>query len=419
MRKKYDWKKILLISLGILLGLGLRLYFLRLDGSASDIRDLYIWFTRINDGGLWSLYSTNYASSSTNYPPLIPIIGSLWFKLPVLIKSIPVDTLFFKVLPTIFELALTIITIFIIAKSKIVGNYKNLLIFFVIAQPGLTFVTSGWGQFDSAMSLLVFLAIFLLWKDKLFWSTLIFFLAILTKPQAVLAVLVYFIYLLVKKQYKNLLIQAAFFISLLVTAALIFKICGNANFLAVYFVAVDFMAVVSANAFNLWWAIFSYSSIGVNDANLKAVGLGLFSISIVPALIYLGRKKTSFPEIMLVFGYIFLAFFMLPTQIHERYLYYSVALLSFAALINYKFFIAYFLLSINLFANCAIILRSSFVDQFKAFPDTYSNITIVIAYTNLLVFVSLFLHFWFKINNKRSFFDNDKKVDLEKIYPKT
>jgi len=419
MSNKYNWKNIIIISVGVLLGISLRIYFLWMDGYSTDIYDVYCWFKKINDSGFWSLYSAGYQESTTNYPPIIPIVGSLWFRIPMVIKAISIDSLFFKILPTIFELALTIFSIFIIVKSKINGNYKNLLISFVILQPGLAFVSSGWGQFDSVVSLFIFVAIYMLWKDKLFLSTFIFYLATLTKPQAALAVFTYFAYLAIKKQYKNLLIQAIFFLFLMLATALIFKICGNSNFFGPYLVAVDFMTVVSVGSFNLWWTIFAINSYSISDSSFKLAGLSMFLISIIPALIYLRRKKTNLPEIMLVFGYIFLAFFILPTQVHERYLYYGVAMISIASIINYKFFILYIILSINLFLNCAIVLRSNYPHQLSAFPNLHSNVTTTIAFINLLVFVSLFLHFWFKINNKRSFFDNDKKIDLEKIYPKT
>jgi hypothetical protein len=67
---------------------------------------------------------------------------------------------------------------------------------------------------------------------------------------------------------------------------------------------------------------------------------------------------------MLFCGWLFLAFFLLPTQMHERYLYYAVVLLALPAMKSRLLLAAYLVLNVVLYLNVGYTL-----DRFL--PDTF------------------------------------------------
>jgi len=60
---------------------------------------------------------------------------------------------------------------------------------------------------------------------------------------------------------------------------------------------------------------------------------------------FLFKSKPSLENTMLFCGWLFLAFFLLPTQMHERYLYYGVVLLALPAMKNRLLLPAYLVLN--------------------------------------------------------------------------
>jgi hypothetical protein len=59
---------------------------------------------------------------------------------------------------------------------------------------------------------------------------------------------------------------------------------------------------------------------------------------------------------MLFCGWLFLAFFLLPTQMHERYLYYGVVLLALPAMKSRLLLAAYLVLNVVLYLNVGYCL---------------------------------------------------------------
>ena len=57
----------------------------------------------------------------------------------------------------------------------------------ILLSPGLALATSGWGQIDSLLCLLIVLAFYFGWNDRFWLSTPLILAAVLTKPQEVLA----------------------------------------------------------------------------------------------------------------------------------------------------------------------------------------------------------------------------------------
>jgi len=374
----------------------LRLYFLHQPGYINDINSFLAWGNQIKSSGFWSLYS-HYAGY-LDYPPLVPIITSWWLKIGEIFKF-ENPFYFFKILPTIFEVALVIISASYVLRSK--AKYKEALLAVIIIQPALSLITSAWGQVDSILVLLMILGYLLVDKNE-FIGTALMFLALLTKPQALIGVFVYFVYLLLHKGAVNFLKQAGFFAVLIAAAFLIFKTKG-ADFLSVYFLSSSRYQYLSVNAFNLWWLLKGAPSFGLKDTatsgiSARTLGLTFFAAFSAPALFYLWKKAKKIPEVLLVVSYFYLAFFVFLTQMHERYLYPAVALLAISAILNKKIFWVYLILTATLFLNCFAVLQSAFPQFNSIIYQNMGNLlaadwTRAVAAVNIIVALYLALYF--------------------------
>lgn len=396
MPKKSPFISSLIITLSAVAAILLKYYFLHQRGYEMDIATFISWSQRISDAGFWSLYSAGY-QSGLDYPPLIPYLGHYWLMMDGAMALTSLQL--FKLMPTLAEVIFTIIAAIFVYRSK--SKYTNILLPLVIIQPALALVTTAWGQVDAILSLFIICGILLI-DTSLYLGTIFMFLAFLTKPQAYFGIFIFYLIVLFRKGWKVALRQAVFFAVLLAIAYLIFRHYGS-DFLAVYMLSSSRYPYNSMNAFNLWWLLDGSQAIHISDSlgnfvTFKQLGLGLFAAFLVPVIWYLYKKAKTIPEYFLAASYIYLIFFVFPTQIHERYLFPAIALAPFAAVKDKKIFWIYILLTITLFLNNYSVLNSAF-PQFEALAklNTYLDLggswTKAVALVNLLIAIYLALYF--------------------------
>lgn len=383
---------IYIFTIFLLFSLILKIYFLTKPGYSYDIGSFLLWGETINRSSLSYLY---HSTIFINYPPLIPLVTALWLQIGNFF-SLNNLTLYFKILPTIFELILLIICSFYILQSE--QKYRYLLLFVLLLQPALALITSAWGQIDSILSLLIILA-FIFQEKHQFCSVIFLALSILIKPQAIIAIGLYFLIFIFAKKWHNLLTSFMTFIILIFLYAILLKIFANINFFQPYFSALGSFTNTSLNAFNFWWLIFGANSWNIQDTikwiiSYKLIGILLFVLFSLPALFYLWKRKTNLRENLLILSYFYLIFFIFPTEIHERYLYYSLAFLAIPAILNWKIFAIYIILSMTLFFNCYFVLQAVY-PQFLYLRGNFLNTIYpnIISYINVIITIYLASYF--------------------------
>jgi len=399
-----NYFKLTLVVL-IFLAVGLRICFLLKSGYEFDIGQFIKWGSAISQNGFWSVYSRAGVSQVDSYPPLIPLFTAAWLNAGKFFHLANGDQLkiFFKILPTIFELGLIVITARYVWLSKI--KYKIPLLFVVILSPSLSFVTSAWGQAEAVFVLFILLG-FILADNNPSAATLMMYLALLSKPQVLPAILIYFVYLFARNKFNNALKQLLLFLILVLLGEAVFRRLGSISLVGLFTGSLGFYKNISLNAFNLWWLIHGPSTWNILDngpglLNYKNIGLALLVIFELPALFYFFYRKRSLPEAMLALAYTYLVFFVFPTEIHERYLYPAVAFFALAAILNYRFFVIYLILSATYLVNVFAVLQSVY-PQFGVFWATQGNLlnsgwTRFVALINLAVVVYLAM---FLLNDK-------------------
>jgi Gpi18-like mannosyltransferase len=217
-----------------------------------------------------------------------------------------------------------------------------------------------WGQVDSISALFMLLAVVMIADRKPEWSALFVVMAILTKPQGVLVGLVIapiFVGLLVKHELKLWRIATTLGAAVISFAALAapwnlrsynsdglanIPVIGDVTGLWIQFKSTaGLFPVLTANAYNPWalagdgplapqfqhnvaaWSLDNFEILGV-QANVLGNILFLAAAGLV--FWYLVRNP-SVQNALLGFAVVLVAFYDLPTRVHERYLVQAFAIL--------------------------------------------------------------------------------------------
>lgn len=367
-------------SLFILLGIALivRVIFSLIfnTGHPTDINNFKVWGLESAKRGIYTFFQPTPVGVWCDYPP-----GYIY----ILYAFSKVYQLFD---PTFQHWGGTIFTTFIKFPGIIADIFNVGIIYFltrkyvphVIAMssaslyafhPAIFYESTIWGQMDSVSTLFLLMSIIYLMEKKYASSVFITAVNCLMKPQGILLIPFIGFVLLYKKAFK----QTA--IGVLSSFALVFALTLpiTKDFVQVlpwlwehYTAQADLYPFSSIQAFNLW----ALTGVWKNDGRTllglthKLWGLILFSSLYISAIAYYvikskeseesKKKEISIPfseNITLINAstMILTGFFMLPTRMHERYLFPGLSFLAISAALNYKLKNIYYLLSGIFFIN--------------------------------------------------------------------
>lgn len=341
-----------MIYLVLLLGLILRLFLLPLPPFGIDMNDWMAWADHLLSVGPDRFYETVWS----DYLPAYLYV--LWFLAEVhrVFSFFPYEILM-KIPAVLADLGIGWLIYKIVKRDKsekfaLFGEKLCLLVSSLyLFNPFSVFNSSVWGQVDSVFAFFLLAGVYLLLKKKYWGAWGILGFSFLLKPQAVFFVPLFWLCQLKEKQKLSriltdgliltgviFLVSLPFFISdpLLGLPKLILKSTSTYPYTSIF--AMNFWGIFgtwkpdATVLFNL-----SYQAWG-----MLFLGLGL----ILAWLSFLKNKKTF--AIYLSSSLIVLAFFMLPTRVHERWLYpFFPFFLVWAALVNsFKGWFVYLLLSV-------------------------------------------------------------------------
>ncbi|MDB5098152.1 MAG: integral rane protein-like protein [Cyanobacteria bacterium RYN_339] len=198
-----------------------------------------------------------------------------------------------------------------------------------------------WGQTDAALAIALAAAVSACARERPYQGAALFGLALSLKLQAIIAIPAALVFGLRRFGPGRTLAACALALGLMALVALPFFVQGYAGYvLSPYFLVVDAYPAIEKNAFNGWFLVdlpFRWSGRGLADAialagPLTPKWLGLAGLAGYAAVVLarLWRQPTP-TQLKLAAALLAFAFFMLPTQIHERYLVPAVGLWALAA----------------------------------------------------------------------------------------
>lgn len=311
----------------------------RWTGYYADQRLFVQWWEDVHRYGLAGAYERD---SSINYPPLYLLLMQGYGALLQMFGVTPqAGLLSYKSLLICIDMAALLAAVRLTSGMR--AGWRFAVLALIAFNPAL--LTDGvvWGQVEMLHGMLMVLAVAAIAKRP--WlSGLCAALALLAKFQAVTILPILGVYLLMQavtvRRWRSALQWVVAFAAPWLLTAVYFGASGSLRTMMkqAYADAVGHFAHVSMNAMNVWYYLAGVrpstaDTVKVADlATYRQVGLLIFGLAALLVCAYvalaLKRGRPATASLFKAAAAINLAFFMLPTEIHERY---SIPALLFAA----------------------------------------------------------------------------------------
>jgi Gpi18-like mannosyltransferase len=404
----FSFAKRELIVLVILLAVSftVRALLFPLKGYPIDTNDFASWFNTAATHGIRPFYTETWA----DYPPFNVYIFWLFGSLAKSFSTISVVN-FIKLAPNLFDLGTAALIYFFVRKQS---SFKLAIVATALYafNPAVIFNAAVWGQFDAIYTFFLVLSLLLALKSKPELSAVSLAVALLTKPQAIALVPLIAFLIYTKSGLKKTVFSLAAFAVTIAVIVLPFQWNGPplSSLAQLYFGGFGQYAVTSVNAFNLW----GLYGLWISDQGLFTIGWGLFgAFSVFILYFFYKRFKVSGEMIALFSSFMFFfAFFMLPTRIHERYLFPAISVLALMFPLIKKARPFYLVLTATLLINEAYVLYW----LNRSYPNAGPNLTgdpVVLAVSAINLFMLLYasLLMWFELKGRKIFNTNGTKLE--------
>jgi hypothetical protein len=271
--------------------------------------------------------------------PLVPLLGGAYY------EPLPAVTRAIIKLPSLLALLLTVTLIFRWARRHGSTERATLLAGLYAVAPPVWINAAWWGQVDVLLSLPMVAAVALLdrWRGRASWAC--WALGMLIKPQAV--ILAPILYAVTLRRYgpRGLAEGGSIALGILALAAAPFALAGEGP--GLYQAAagsVGRFPQVTNRAYNLWWLVAGDRAVSdlTEWAGMSYRSIGFLLVGAAALLTLLAvLRNPSGPSRAVASAALALAFFALPTQIHERYAFFALPFLLLAAAADLRLLAAY------------------------------------------------------------------------------
>ncbi len=350
------------IVLALFVSFIIRIYLSQVEGYGYDIWIFKIW----SRGVYYTGFAHFYNGVGSDYPPLY--IYFLWaigtFYKSFISFSFDIDSPVFTFLIKMPAMIADIFTAFLI--FLIVRRYGSFRLAFLSMisysfNPAIIYDSSIWGQVDSVYTLFFMLALMLFVSDKPTLSGVCLGLAILTKPQSLVLLPLFALYILRKHSlFASAKVAATSCAAFVVVALPFYQDTPIFNLLQQYSSSYIHYPYNSLNAFNLWAfaGMFRPDNTQFLVMTYRMWGYLLFGLIFI-YVAYFTLKNKDDMSIYLSSAILFFAFFMFFTRIHERYLFPFFAPLAVAMTMDRRLSYVYVLATITFLFNLHFVLEET------------------------------------------------------------
>jgi dolichyl-phosphate-mannose-protein mannosyltransferase len=342
-------KRGLLLLVGLLVAsVAVRVAALQVDGHNGDVRVTAGWAERMAEVGPWRFYE----GSGSIYPALLYPLWALgsWLDRDALLLAI-------KGLSIPFDIALGIGLYALMRRRTGEGPALGVAALYLL-NPATILAGPVWGQVDSAGTLPYLAALAAVAGRRFGLAGGLAVLATMVKPQFGLVVLPVLIVAGMRSRavasWKPIVRAAAGMAgTYLVLAAPLalhpIRYLGLLGDTAVR------QPMTSLNAFNPWGLFVGFE---VPDGPYVGIGTLLLVLGVAGSLFGL-RRRPDLAVVLAVGAALVLAFYFLPTRVHERYLFPALALLAPFALAGWRELLSYVALSLGFAASLLYALHET------------------------------------------------------------
>ncbi len=406
-------REAIVLAVLLLVAFAVRLLLFPLQGYQNDMGTFAYWFNTAADQGIRPFYTYVMANVGwVDYPPLNVYIFYVFGSLAQAFPAVS-TTFFIKLVPTLFDIA-TSVLIFLFLRRQLTFKQTLLATSLYAFNPAIIFNVAVWGQFDAIYTFLLAVSLILALKRQPEASAAVFALGLLTKPQGIALLPLIAVLIFMKVGVKRLLTSIAVFAATIFIVILPFEWSNPVTFLSdIYFGAYGNYQYTSINAFNLWGMF----GLWIPDGSLSFVGWALFgAFAAVTMFVFYKRYKVSGDTLAIYAAFLlFFAFFMLPTRIHERYLFSAIVMLVLLVMFSKKVRPLYVALTATLFVNQAYVL---YYLNMNAFIPSGDLVVLSVSVINLIMFLYASILLWDELRGRRIQDTAEPKTAEQQLTPK-
>lgn len=341
-------RALLLLALLLAVSVVVRIAALQVDGHNGDVRVTAGWAERMAEVGPWRFYE----GSGSIYPALL---YPLW----AIGSDLDGDALLLAIkgLSIPFDIALGIALYALMRRRSGEGTALGVAALYLL-NPATILAGPVWGQVDSAGTLPYLAALAALAARQFGLAGGLAVLATMVKPQFGLVVLPVLIVAAMRARtlaswqpiIGATLGMAGTYVVLAAPLAL-----HPIRYLGLLGDTAVRQPMTSLNAFNPWGLFVGFE---LPDAPYAGVGMLLLLLGVAGSLLGL-RRRPGLAVVLGVGAALVLAFYFLPTRVHERYLFPALALLAPFALAGWRELLSYLALSAGFAASLLYALHET------------------------------------------------------------
>lgn len=394
-------KFVALLALALLIRLLLAPFF----GVYHDLQDYVNWGLLFDQHplGFYALSSGWSPFEAPNYPPLMIYLcgaltgayfgaaGVLGLHASALVAEAPLLVVWMK-LPAILSDLGVVSVLYLLARRAFSERGALVIAASYAFSPAILFDSAFWGQTDSIPVLFLLLALLCTLRSSGIWAGVLFGLALVLKLQAIIFAPLILLYLWRWAGWKQVLHAASSMAVVALVTCAPYLLPPSPGLLALYGNLQKWANAghASDHAFNLWFLLGASrvpSQPFVAFFSPTSLGLTLFFTVFLLALAGIWKARSA-QVLFLAAALVSVAFFVVMTLQHERYLYPAVALALAAALYAQRGWSLYVVASVTLFLNMLLIVMTTLPDQFglsRAAADHWSGAIIGAALALALV----------------------------------
>ena len=345
-----------------------------------DVVDCFLNWARASAGRRpWAIYLTHFSTDDCDYPPVVPYLLTLveGVRLALRAGEISGAAITLLKLPNILAWLAHVPLCAIGLRRPFGPRAATVAALLVALSPPLFVNAAAWGQFDALLCLFVVAAIVALLNGRSIGAGAALGLGIATKLLAVVAVPVMAVWTWRRRGPRPVLAGAAVALAVMVVAAVPYVAQGAARpVLSSYHGAVGYYPLRTVEAYNLWYVLdrVDIRLRGQPSAearvDTRSIGplthrdVGLLLLAAWTAFILAGLWRwPGDGGLVLAAAFQFFAVFMLPTQMHQRYILPAAVLLALVAPLSRRTRLLFVVLTVTATLNQGLDLGRAVLEQ--------------------------------------------------------
>jgi 4-amino-4-deoxy-L-arabinose transferase-like glycosyltransferase len=389
-----------------------------------DVVDCFLTWSRASEGRRpWDIYLSDF-KTNCDYPPVVPYLltlveaGRRVLRAP---ETGAVAIILVK-LPNLLAYLAAVPLCALGLRRPFGDGAARTAALLAALSPALFANAAAWGQFDALLALLVMAAVVALLHERPIAAGALMGVALGTKLLAIVAVPALAVWTWKRLGRGRLVLTTLAGLAVIVLLCLPYLVAGaGGRMLQAYLGAVDYYPVRTAEAYNGWYLLDRFdiavrgipaplarldSRRWVGPVTFREAGVAAFGAYLLMLLVGLARRPTP-SALVAATALSFFGFFMLPTQVHQRYLVPAAALVGMTAARSSRRLALWAGVSLTAALNQALDLTRSVLDTaVRADPVAAATVSVpgyrgpirvaacVVAVFNIALFIWATRDYW-------------------------